>query len=359
MGLKTFSVRIKLSELANRLSYRREDILVSDKSPLFVSSLELIAHATELFALKNPRKYKFVILHLANAVELILKDSMIDQGISIYTPRTSKTLTIWECTDLLDSKGVKLPERPIIELLIDDRNTIQHRFGYPSAEAVYYYIEQVVSFFQRFLSQHYNIQLVDALKPHLSEDHLKLLGLVNDEFSFLDKLASISIESSILEAYKSIDREIKRYIQPIADKKSLGKSQFAVAFLTLALLDDLKKKGFFERDMRKDYSTLREVRDYAAHDPENTIDVDWKKAFEIAKELLAGLQNAAKAGYTFEPSEELVDQIRSVKIPFPLMVAITESDKVREGTSKSETIQEEILNSQSITKPNSADDSSK
>src|SRR5258708_40204626 len=113
-------------------------IFMSDKSLLFVSSLELSAHATELFAQKSPKKYKFVILHLANAVELILKDCMIDQGVSIYIPKSNKTLTIWECTDLLDSKGVKLPERPVIELLIDDRNTIQHRFGYPSAEAVYY-----------------------------------------------------------------------------------------------------------------------------------------------------------------------------------------------------------------------------
>jgi hypothetical protein len=65
---------------------------MSDKSPLFVSSLELIAHATELFAQKNPKKYKFIILHLANAIELVLKDLVIDQGMSIYKPGTNKTI---------------------------------------------------------------------------------------------------------------------------------------------------------------------------------------------------------------------------------------------------------------------------
>ena len=308
---------------------------MSDKSPLFVSALELIAHATELFAQKNPKKYKFVILHLANAVELILKDCMIDQGISIYIPKTNKTRTIWECIDLLDSKDVKIPEQPVIELLIDDRNTIQHRFGHPSTESTYYYIEQIVNFFKRFLHQHYNVSLTDALKPHLSEEHLQLLGLVDDEFSFLDKLASISIESSILEAYKSIEREINRYIQPIADKASQGRSRYAAALLTQALLIDLKEKGFFEKNMRKDYSTLREARNYAAHAPEDTTNIDWKKAFEIAKELLAGLLNAAKSGYTFEPDAKLLDELRKAADIHPRQSAErTQAMKVIEDALK-------------------------
>src|SRR5438874_11151750 len=98
-------------------------IFMSDKSPLFVSSLELIAHSTELFAQKQPKKFKFVILHLANAVELILKDHVIDQGVSIYEPRTNRTIGIWDCINKLKDKGVNIPELPVIELLIDDRNT--------------------------------------------------------------------------------------------------------------------------------------------------------------------------------------------------------------------------------------------
>lgn len=52
---------------------------MSDKSPLFVSASELLAHAVELYTEGNERKFKFVILHLA-AVELILKDRLIDSG---------------------------------------------------------------------------------------------------------------------------------------------------------------------------------------------------------------------------------------------------------------------------------------
>ena len=285
---------------------------MSDKSPLFVSSLELIAHATELFAQKSPKKYKFVILHLANAVELILKDCMIDQGVSIYIPKSNKTLTIWECTDLLDSKGVKLPERPVIELLIDDRNTIQHRFGYPSAEAVYYYIEQVVSFFQRFLNQHYNIQLIEALKPHLSGDHLKLLGLVSDETNNLDvlnKIASVSIEASVVRAYSLIEQELTAFLAPYYS----GTSATPITPNTIIwnnpyltkLLNDLKLKGYLKKDMYLELQSLRRARNEAAHKPEGVSQAEMQRAFDIAKELLEGLQKAKVSGYAFTPEVEI------------------------------------------------------
>src|SRR6266700_4767080 len=108
----------------------------------------------------------FVSLPLANAVELILKDHVIDLGMSIYEAKTTKTLGIWDCTSRLAEKGIEFPEIPVLQLLIDDRNNIQHRFGHPTAEATYYYIKQVVNFFQRFLNEHYNIQLFEALKSN-------------------------------------------------------------------------------------------------------------------------------------------------------------------------------------------------
>jgi hypothetical protein len=90
---------------------------MSDKSPLFVSSLELIAHSAEIFAQKNGKKYKFIILHMANAVELILKDLMIDHGISIYEGKTTKTVGIWECIDTLKKQGISFPEFPVTNCL--------------------------------------------------------------------------------------------------------------------------------------------------------------------------------------------------------------------------------------------------
>jgi hypothetical protein len=84
---------------------------VSDKSPLFVSAGELLAHAIELYCEGKDRKYKFVILHLANAIELILKDRIIDTGASIYKGSSTLTITIWDAFTALNHAGIAIPER--------------------------------------------------------------------------------------------------------------------------------------------------------------------------------------------------------------------------------------------------------
>jgi hypothetical protein len=179
---------------------------MSDKSPLFVSASELLAHAIELYFEGIERKYKFVILHLANAIELILKDRVIDSGASIYKGPSTTTINIWEAFAILEKAAVKIPERPIIELLIDDRNNIQHRFGFPNGDATFYYLDQVLRFFQRFLKSEYDVNAVELLRLYVTDEHLATLGLVrrDDEVEPLDKLFELSPEAALLQAYSLV-----------------------------------------------------------------------------------------------------------------------------------------------------------
>ena len=129
---------------------------MGDKSPLFISSMELYAHAIELYSTERQRNFKFAILHLANAVELLLKDALIDLGKSIYK-NPKETVTIWGAISLLEEYDITIPEKPHLEILIDDRNTIQHRFGFPDDRATYYYIDVVSGFLRRFLKERYDL----------------------------------------------------------------------------------------------------------------------------------------------------------------------------------------------------------
>ena len=79
------------------------------KSPLFISSIELLAHSTELFRTDDEKKFKFIILHLANAVELILKDKLVSSGVTIYVANTNKTIGIWDCMKELGKLNVRCP----------------------------------------------------------------------------------------------------------------------------------------------------------------------------------------------------------------------------------------------------------
>lgn len=180
---------------------------MSYKSPLFKSAIELIAHATEIFSMKIERKNKFVILHLANAIELILKDKLIDEGLSIYS-NNSTTISLWKSFELLEQKNIVIKHRPIIELLIDDRNTIQHRFGHPNADSTYFYLEIVINFLNTFLEDYYSLNLGDLLKEYLTEGQLNLLGFTDDEYKNIERLIDVAPDSAVIKIYELIEQKI-------------------------------------------------------------------------------------------------------------------------------------------------------
>ncbi|MCH7764755.1 MAG: hypothetical protein IIB95_13640 [Candidatus Marinimicrobia bacterium] len=274
---------------------------MSDKSPLFISALELLAHSTELFAQKNPKRYKFIILHLANAVELILKDCIIDQGISIYEEKSSRTINIWKSFSALESENILIPERPILELLIDDRNTIQHRFGYPNAESVYYYLDEVIAFFKRFLDENYGIQLVETLEDHLTEELLQLLGLVKDEEEQLDKLFELSPKSALVTAYSQVEKLALELIFPSPDPAMQRYPRVMLWRLPefQKLMKYLEQNGFLPKGGIKRFETLRDMRNHSAHSTNSIITKkDSQAALEIAKEFIVALQKAKSSGYT-------------------------------------------------------------
>jgi hypothetical protein len=272
---------------------------MSDKSPLFVSAMELIAHATELYTLDKPRKFKFVILHLANSIELILKDRLVDKGVSIYLPKMTQTLGIWEALDQLDKAGIRVPERPVIELLIDDRNTLQHRFGFPDAQTVYFYLEQVVAFFKRFLKEEYSLDLAEVLKVHLSKEDLEILGLVEDkagEEAALDKLFALSPASAVLQAFNLIEA---RFLQVL----ELQPSEHGRPLIPWQhpdfphLLDDLVTEGYITVETARKFNLLRQVRNraaHAAHFESAESSANWAEAIAVAKDLLSGLDRALR-----------------------------------------------------------------
>lgn len=285
--------------------------MMSDKSPLFVSSVELLAHAVELYSQGVERKYKFVILHLANAVELILKDRLVDKGISIYVQRKPQTIGIWDAFEELQKVGINISERPVMELLIDDRNTIQHRFGFPNAETVFYYLEQTVAFFKRFLNEEYNVDLVEVLKLHLTEENLALIGLAEkkeDAYASLDKLFAISPESAVLQAYNLIERkytEINGIKHPYRGRPIM---LFQVPDF-IHLLGDLAVEGYIPSDAPQKFTFLREMRNraaHAAHFQDDLSSPEWKEALSLAKDLLAGLDKAAENNFIAKRKARMV-----------------------------------------------------
>lgn len=182
---------------------------MSEKSPLFISAMELLGHSVELLDAGDGKKNKFIILHLSNAVELLLKDMVVDKGQSIYEDNNKNTINVWKAFKILDINEVVILQRPYIEMLIDDRNIIQHKFGYPSRESVVYYLDFVIALFQSCMHDHYAIEFDDIAEEYFTQNGLQLIGLgKKDPFSKVDAIAKYDLLSAVSTAYSILEEKV-------------------------------------------------------------------------------------------------------------------------------------------------------
>lgn len=145
------------------------------KSPLFQSSMELLGHALSHFNGEREIDRKLLILHLVNSIELLLKDLVLKEGVSIYK-NPKETISIHSCISILNDKKVTLPNLNKIELLIDERNAIQHRFGSPNELTALFYMDIAEDFFNALLQDNYNLNYYDMLSEFSQEEDLISYG---------------------------------------------------------------------------------------------------------------------------------------------------------------------------------------
>ncbi|MBS1659495.1 MAG: hypothetical protein JST68_00450 [Bacteroidetes bacterium] len=273
---------------------------MESKSPLYVSALELLAHSTELFALKDDKKLKFIVLHLANAVELILKDGIVLKGESIYKKGRSETLNTWECFEKLNDLKVQVPERPILELLIDDRNGIQHRYGFPNTETVYYYFTNVVQFIKRFLNDEYGVSLQEEMALYLTEEQLGVLGLSKNEISALEQLRKVSGDLAIVKAYADIESLYRDIIRKGYNTSSAHliypRTSFMGRFIELLI-----SNGYIKEVSVDDFKNFTDIRNKIAHGVFEYNGPDAKEllnaAYSTAVEIIQGMEKAVSDGF--------------------------------------------------------------
>jgi hypothetical protein len=292
---------------------------MSDRSPLFIHAVELLNHAMELFRQSDERKYPFIVMHLAECVELLLQDRLIDAGQSLYEGAKSSPLPISKVLDLLKKEHVKIPERPFIDFLFEDRTTMYHRFERQELKTIYRYIDEVTAFAKRFLRDEYGVALADILlELGQSEQDVQIFGVLEGQgnvLAFLDELFALSPESATLQAFNFVEEKFvdlsflqASYFDPRVKKAFLHTSQRSAEFEQL--LEQLVTDKFFTRSLVKRIATLRSARNYAVYHNASVQDnaPDWEDALEIAKALIVGLNSAIESQYDAEADEKFHEQ---------------------------------------------------
>ena len=254
---------------------------MSEKSPLFISSMELLGHAVELLELGDGKKNKFIILHLSNAVELLMKDMVIDIGHSIYENNNKNTIVIWKAFSILESHGISIKQRPNIEMLIDDRNVIQHKFGYPSRESVLYYLDFVIELFRSCMHDHYPIEFDEIAEEYFTESGLKLIGLADaGVFSKVDAIAKYDLLSAISTAYSLLEAKVYEILGHEESSKPVmiwHDSRF------FALLKKIDRSVINNEHPKAYFDSIRQMRNISVHRQHH-------KPEEHQSEMIAGLE---------------------------------------------------------------------
>src|SRR4051812_35564331 len=89
-------------------------------SPLLRSAFEVLNHGLwHYFRSDTAADLKFALLHVDQAVELLLKERVRAGGKSIHKAKNTKeTISIWGAYDILtDELHLTIPEKPDLELL--------------------------------------------------------------------------------------------------------------------------------------------------------------------------------------------------------------------------------------------------
>lgn len=133
-------------------------------SPLLRSAFEVLEHGLYHYLRSTtPKDMKFALLHIDQAIELLLKERVRMGGHSIYkTPK--ETITLYGAYDILENKlKCSIPEKPDLELLHEERNSIQHKYSNPSPDDAAFHVERAMRFVERFTKEELKLQLADFL----------------------------------------------------------------------------------------------------------------------------------------------------------------------------------------------------
>lgn len=141
-------------------------------SPLLRSAFEVLEHGLwHFFRSDTTTDMKFALLHIDQAIELLLKERVRKGGKSIYK-NPKETISIWGAYDILaNDLNCPVPERADLELLHEERNSIQHKYANPSPEDAAFHIDNAVRFVRRFVKDELGV----ALEDHIPAEYLDQL----------------------------------------------------------------------------------------------------------------------------------------------------------------------------------------
>ncbi|BCG60798.1 hypothetical protein [Paenibacillus sp. URB8-2] len=181
-------------------------------SPMLNHAIESFQHGVEHYLDGTIVSRKFAVLHIDHALELFLKEKVVQLGKSIYKS-DGNTLSLHETLNSL--KEIKIIELPRLQEIHDLRNTIQHKGITPDEMTTEFLVDVAYHFIKRFATEELQLDFNNILP----ERYVRLMEPESQKFKLPDikYLPSIDYNSDqqpidqVINAFTVFDKYVKAW----------------------------------------------------------------------------------------------------------------------------------------------------
>jgi HEPN domain-containing protein len=234
------------------------------RSPILRFALELFEQALEKSVTSRPRDRKIAVLHLAQCVELAVKAALVEKNVSIYL--RDKTVNTHEARrQLCGIWGVeRLTGEARLELLIDERNAIQHRYGDVDDVTLDYHLETTFQVLSEVLDREFDLDLSDWVRDNVDESVWKRVRFVQppDEEPSPPSASSLPDRSATLDLVAGFAAFEDAIRKAISDAGARHPRYFSTLDLVIKSLASLPSPP---RDIIRDLPTVYRLRNRVIH----------------------------------------------------------------------------------------------
>jgi len=213
-------------------------------SPIIRFALEVFQHALENYCSDQPRTRKMAVLSMAQALELALKAALVEKNVPIFE-KNGRTINhhdalaqvakIWS-VDRIDNQTR-------VELLIDERNALQHRYGTVDDVALDYHMQTSFDVLSDIMQKEFDTELAGWIRDNVAQEVWEKVRFVTDEeASDTPSDAVIENRSPVLDLVDGFSRYESRLREVLAsilgEEDRFTGSTLDVVMKTLSNVDE-------------------------------------------------------------------------------------------------------------------------
>jgi len=238
-------------------------------SPILESAIESLVHGVEHYFLKYGKSNKFPLLHIDQAIELLLKAKIQNtKGLNIYT-KSGRTIDYFECFNRL--KDIDIPERSFLEEIHDKRNSSQHIGASFDDYATGYYVKFAYSFFKNFMKKEFDDEiddyLSDDIKNYVKNIIIEPSKIYDSQMNYVtDLIEQGRYEQSVISSWNALEFLIKAY-----SDENIGKSMDEI-------IESIKGKVKIEANDIEKLKNVQQLKDSIFF---SNTEIDLERANEI------------------------------------------------------------------------------